>query len=334
VKISDQGNVMTQIQENLVIYQAKNGAIELRGDAEKETIWATQKQLSEIFEVTTQNITMHLKSIYKEKELNEKSTCKKSLQVRNEGEREVKRMVMEYNLDAIIAVGYRINSIIGTKFRIWATKTLKQHITEGYTVNKSRIGMNYEKFLQAVEEVKALLPKGDHVGAKDVLELVKTFASTWFSLDSYDKDQLPDKGFTTKSLQIESKQLSEAIMELKKSLIQKQEATELFAEEKLKGNLKGIFGNIFQSAFGQDVYPTLEEKAAHLLYFIIKNHPFNDGNKRTGAFSFVWFLSRAGISFRSKITPEALTTLTILIAESDPKDKDKMVGLVLLLLKK
>ncbi|VVH55378.1 Putative DNA-binding protein in cluster with Type I restriction-modification system [uncultured Gammaproteobacteria bacterium] len=142
--------------KNLVIYQAKNGVIELKADSNVETIWASQKQIAQVFDVTPQNITIHLKQIFTNGELEEKSTCKESLQVQKEGNREVKRNIKEYNLDVIIAVGYRINSVLGTKFRVWATKTLKQHIIQGYAINKNRIKQNYQEFMNAVENVKLL----------------------------------------------------------------------------------------------------------------------------------------------------------------------------------
>ena len=318
---------------NLVIYQAKNGAIEFRGDFDSENIWGTQKQIAEVFGVTTQNVTLHLKNIFREGELIEISTCKEFLQVQTEGGRQIKRKVKEYNLDVIIAIGYRINSVIGTNFRIWATKILKQHITKGYTLNKKVIKNNYDEFLDAVEKIQKLLPKGNVIPAGDVLELVKTFADTWVSIDAYDKGDLPKKGFTKKKVKIQADELYGAVSEFKKNLIKRKEATELFAQEKNQKSLEGILGNVFQIIFGEDVYKTVEEKASHLLYFIIKNHPFNDGNKRTGAFTFVWFLNKAGVNFYGKITPGALTAITVLIAESNPKDKDRMIGLVLLLLK-
>lgn len=164
--------------KHLAIYQNKNGAIELKTDSDAETIWASQKQIAQIFEVTPQNITTHLKQIFSDGELIEKSTCKESLQVQKEGSRKVKRQIKEYNLDAIIAVGYRVNSVLGTKFRVWATQTLKQHITDGYTINPNRIEQNYQAFMSAVEDVK-LLAK-NNIGSDDVLELIKSFANTWF----------------------------------------------------------------------------------------------------------------------------------------------------------
>ena len=315
---------------NLVIYQAKNGAIEFRGDFERDTIWATQKQIAEIFGVQKAAISKHMRNIFFEGELQENSVVSILETTASDGK---KYKTNFYNLDVIISVGYRVNSKTATQFRIWATKTLKQHITKGYTLNKKVIKNNYNEFLDAVEKIQKLLPKGNVIPVGDVLELVKTFADTWVSIDAYDKGDLPKKGFTKKKVKIQADELYGAVSEFKKNLIKRKEATELFAQEKNQKSLEGILGNVFQIIFGEDVYKTVEEKASHLLYFIIKNHPFNDGNKRTGAFTFVWFLNKAGINFYKKITSGALTAITILIAESNPKDKDRMIGLVLLLLK-
>ena len=173
--------------KEVILYQAKSGAIELRGDTKRETIWATQAEIANIFDVNPQAITRHLSNIYKEKELHEKATCSKTEQVQTEGGRAVKRAVKVYNLGAIISVGYRISSKTGTRFRQWATKTLRKHITEGYTVNRRAIAGNYEAFLEAVQRVKTLLPSESVFGADGAMELVKLFAATWVSLDAYDK---------------------------------------------------------------------------------------------------------------------------------------------------
>ena len=198
-----------------------------------------------------------------------------------------------YNLDAILSVGYRINSKTATKFRRWATQTLREYIVRGYAINPSRITHNYEQFLEAVEHVKKLLPHGVSIDAGDILDLVKVFASTWFSLDAYDRSKLPIHGWNKERVEITATELTEVIANLKTDLIAKGEATEFFAQEKQTGALAGIVGNVMQTVFGEDAYPTVEEKAAHLLYFIVKNHPFTDGNKRSGAFAFVWLLRRA-----------------------------------------
>ena len=197
-----------QIKKEIVIYQAKSGAIELWGDFNRETIWASQAEIAKIFDVTSQNITLHLGSIFKEKELDAGSTCKESLQVQKEGGREIKRKIKVYNLDVIIAVGYRINSVLGTEFRKWATKTLRMHIVDGYTINRPRIAKNYEAFLKAVEQVKNLLPAGGEVDAKSTLELVKLFADTWFSLNAYDNSSLPSNGATKKQVKLTATDLT------------------------------------------------------------------------------------------------------------------------------
>lgn len=316
-----------------VIYQAKNGAIELRGDFSNETVWATQAEIARIFGVTPQNVTIHLRNIYKQRELDAVATCKETLQVQTEGKRSIKRRVKEYNLDVIIAVGYRINSVVGTQFRQWATETLREHITKGYTLNRKCIANNYNAFMKAVGDIQAVLPAGVSIDTQDVLELIKEFASTWVSLDAYDKDALIPQGSTKKGVKLTADELLTAILNLKSNLQEKDEATELFAQEKKRGSIEGIVGNVMQSFGGRAVYPTVEEKAAHLLYFMVKNHPFSDGNKRSGAFAFVWFLRKTGSKGRMKINPAALTTLTLLIAESDPKRKEKMIALVTQILK-
>ena len=314
--------------KQLVIYQAKSGAIELRGDFKKETVWATQSQIAEVFSVTTQNITLHLKNIYKDNELKKTSTCKKSLQVQIEGNRQIKRVINYYNLDAIIAVGYRINSVVGTQFRQWATKTLHEHITKGYTINRKRIATNYDALMNDIASVQALLPEHVTLDPKQVLELIKEFASTWVSLDAYDKESLVLKGVSKKKVTLVADELTNAIHNLRDELMRKGEATDMFASPRSKGSIEGIVGNVMQSFGGKSVYPTVEEKAAHLLYFIVKNHPFSDGNKRSGAFAFVWFLRKTRIAGARNINPVALTTLTLLIAESDAQKKDQTVALV------
>ena len=165
-------------KSKLIVYQTDNGAIELRGDAQHETMWASQKEMAELFNVTPQNITTHIKQVFKDGELEDNATFKESLQVRLEGKRRVKRKLKIYNLDVMIAVGYRVNSVVGTNFRKWATKTLKQHITQGYTINPSRIAKNYDTFLHAVEEVKALAQDNQQIQTNDVLALVTAFAQT------------------------------------------------------------------------------------------------------------------------------------------------------------
>ena len=312
----------------MVIYQTKSGAIEFRGDFAHETLWATQAQIAEIFGIERSVITKHIGNIYKENELKEKGTSAKIAQVQTEGKRTVERSVEHYNLDVILSVGYRVNSKTATRFRQWATKTLREHITKGYTINRRRIAKNYDAFMKSVSDIQALLPEHVVLDPKAVLELIKEFSSTWVSLDAYDKETLTAFGSTKKAVKLTGAELTEAIASFRAELMRKGEATEIFAHERIAGSIEGVVGNVMQSFGGNAVYPTLEEKAAHLLYFMLKNHPFTDGNKRSGAFSFVWFLRKAGSKGSRNINPAALTALTLLIAESDPKKKELMVALV------
>ncbi len=314
--------------QKLAIYQTKSGSIELRQDFSRETFWASLDQISGLFGRDKSVISRHIKNIFKDGELKESSVVAKNATTARDGK---VYEVFFYNLDMILSVGYRVNSKIATQFRIWATKILKQHITKGFTINQNKINKNRQEFLKAVEDIKLLTKNNQNVQTEDVLELIKSFSYTWFSLDKYDKNSFPKTG-TKKKINITSKDLYQGLSKLKRELIDRGEASELFSQEKTPGNLEGIVGNVFQAVFGREVYKTVEEKAAHLLYFIIKNHPFNDGNKRSGAFAFIWFLNKAKFNFKDRINPGSLATLTILIAESNPKDKDKVIGIILLIL--
>lgn len=320
-------------KKEIIIYQTKEGKIEFRGDLEKETVWGSLNQIANLFVRDKSVISRHIKNIYKTKELKKDSTVAKIATVQIEGKRKTKREIEYYNLDVILSVGYRVDSKQATQFRIWATKTLKQHLLEGYTINKKQINRNYQKFMEAMSNVRAVLPEEQKVRNKEVLELVNAFASTWFSLNAYDKEKFPKKKYSKRKVEITAEELKDVLQGFKKELEKKKEATEFFGQERSKEAIKGVVGSVFQSFGGKDIYPSIEEKSAHLLYFVIKNHPFIDGNKRSAAFSFIWFLRKGGI-LRATFTPEALTALTILIAESNPRDKDKMIKLVLLLLGK
>ncbi len=266
-----------RIKNSLVIYQAKNGAIELREDLAKETIWATQANIATLFDTQRPAITKHLKNIFGSGELNEKAVCSISEHTASDGKKYKTRY---YNLDAIISVGYRVNTRTATEFRKWATKTLRGYITKGYAINKNRIAKNYSSFMKSVGDVQALLPERIALDPKAVLDLIKEFASTWVSLEAYDKQMLKPIGTTKKAIKISSVELAEAILSLRSELVKNGEATGIFAQERVKGSIMGIVGNIMQSFDGKALYPTIEEKAAHLLYFMVKNHPFVDGNKR------------------------------------------------------
>lgn len=319
---------------DIIVYQAKTGAIELRGDFERDTLWAHLQQIADLFETNKSGISRHISNIYRVGELERAATVAKIATVQKEGEREVRREIAYYNLDVILSVGYRVNSKKATLFRQWATKTLREHITKGFTINRTIVRSNYAEFQKAVEHVRALLPAGMKADTGSIVELISAFAGTWLSLDAYDRDALPRKGITKKAAALTAERLGLALADFKASLMERDETTDLFGMERHAGALSGIVGNVMQSFGGKPVYATLEEKAAHLLYFMVKNHPFTDGNKRSGAFSFVWFLRMAGLLDTSRMSPEALTALTLLVAESKPTYKDRMIGLILLLLKK
>ncbi len=321
---------MLKNNKQIVIYQAPSGAIEFKGDWKKETIWATQAQIAEVFDAERSVITKHVKNILADKELEVDSVCAKFAHTGNDGK---VYQVQFYNLDVILAVGYRTNSKRAIEFRKWATRTLREYITKGYAINRSRIASNYESFMKSVTDIQALLPEYVVLDPKKILDLIKEFAGTWMSLDAYDKKMLKTVGATKKAIKLTGSELTQAIGNLKQELIKKGEATEIFATERQHESIQGIVGNVMQSFGGQPIYKTVEEKAAHLLYFMVKNHPFIDGNKRSGAFAFIWFLRKARVKGSRNINPASLTALTLLIAESDPKKKDQMVALVTQILK-
>ncbi len=321
-------------KKEVIIYQAKNGAIEFQHDTKKETIWANINQIADLFGVQKSAISKHLKNIFDSRELSKKVTVSKMETVQLEGQRKVRRFIEKYNLDVIVAVGYRVNSKKATQFRIWATKVLRQYITKGFVIDKKIIAKNYSEFQKAIQDVKEILPAGTKIDNKSIIELISAFAETWLSLDAYDKDILTVRGFTKKSVKFSAEDLNKALLDFREILIKKKEATEIFGRERESDAVGGIFGNVMQSFSGRELYPTVEEKAAHLLYFMVKNHSFIDGNKRNGAYAFVWFLKKAGILDFSKINPASLTAITLLLAESNPRHKDKMVRLVLQFLKK
>ena len=318
------------MKNNIEIYKSKDNQIEISVTLVDDTVWLNRHQMSILFDRDIKTLGKHINNIFMDGELDKNSVVANFAITANDGKT---YQVDFYNLEMIISVGYRVKSLSGVQFRQWATQRLKDYLIQGYAINQKRIEENRTQFLKTLDDLKLITQNTLHVEAKDILSLIQAFSNTFFSLDSFDKNEFPTQG-TKEEIQSTAQDLQKDIQQLKTELIKKGWATDLFAQEKKPGNLEGIFGNVFQSVFGQDAYATVEEKAAHLLYFIIKNHPFNDGNKRSGAFSFIWLLQKAGLKFQDKISPETLTTLTILIAESNPSDKEKMIGIVLLLLNK
>ncbi len=320
-------DVKRVLKNNVVIFQAKNGALELKGDFSRETVWATQAQIAEVFEIERSVVTKHIKNVFSSNEVEKKSNVQKMHIAKSD------KPVALYSLDIILAVGYRTNSGRAIEFRKWVTKTIKEHLIQGYTLNKKVILKNYDQFIKNVSDIQMLLPEHVNLDPKAVLDLVKEYAVTWSKLDLYDKDELKKEGVSKKKIKVSGEELLGAIEQLKVELYKKGEATDIFAQERARGNVEGVLGNVMQSFGGKDVYATLEEKAAHLLYFMVKNHPFIDGNKRSGAFTFIWFLRRAGVRGAKNINPSGLTAITLLIAESNPQHKEKVVALVVELLK-
>lgn len=218
----------------VIVYQAKNGSLELKADIGKGTIWLTQQQVAELFCVQKAAISKHINNIFDSGELDVGATVSKMETVQIEGKRRVNRTIEHYNLDLVLSIGYRVNSKQATLFRQWATKTLRKHLVEGYTINRNRVKNNYREFIKAVSDVKSLLPSNSTVDNANILELIIMFADTWISLDAYDKDKLITSGATKRKVTLTAEKLNKALGDLKHALINKGEATKLFGVERKK----------------------------------------------------------------------------------------------------
>jgi prophage maintenance system killer protein len=288
-------------------------------------------QMAEIFDVNPQAISKHILNIYKDQELERKVTSSKMELVQMEAGREVKRRVDYYNLEMIISVGYRINSVKGTKFRQWATQTLKQYITEGFSVNQKRLD-ELGKMVQLIEQSSKteILQLQE---AKGLLEILGIYTKSFVLLNQYDS-HLVQTGKLSENItyEIQYYEARAAIAELKKQLMAKKEATKLFGNEKDE-SFKSSLQSIVQTFDGQYLYPSIEQQAAHLLYFVIKNHSFTDGNKRIGAFLFIWFLEKNKHRFKTngelKINDNGLTAIALLVAQSKPEEKEIIIQLIM-----
>lgn len=323
------------MEKGIEIYKIAKGEVVF--NIEEETIWATQAQIAKLFDVVPQNITYHLNRIFKEGELSEKRTCKDSLQVQKEGSRSITRKVKMYNLDAIISVGYRVNSKKATNFRIWATKVLHHYVVDGAAINERRLKELDSKKLHEIEGalgiVKRLVASSSLSAdeASGVLEVITKYSPSFKALKEYDEGHISfTKGKKATKIITEAEGLK-IIKELKKSV----KGDELFG--KPRGNaFESSLSAIIQTFDDKDVYPSISEKAANLLYLIIKDHPFYDGNKRIGALLFVIFLTindyHLAKNGETKISDRALTALALLIAESNPKEKGLLIALICKLL--
>ncbi len=311
-----------------ILYQTNEGEIKINIDYGKDTIWASLDQISKIFNRDKSVISRHIKNIFKNDEVEKESVIAFFATTASDGKI---YKVAYYNLDLVLLIGYKINSKQAIRFRQWATKILKEHTINGCTFNVDKIQNNYKNFLKTIEQIKTLIPKDVKlIGSNEIIELIKMFSNTWFSLEAYDKNELPSRGNNSNKTILLYDDMLKPILELKNSI---KIDNNLFLVERNKHSLRSIFNNVMQSFNDVDLYETIEEKAAHLFYFIVKDHPFLDGNKRCGAYIFIWFLDKNNILDIRKINNEALVALTLFIAESNPKDKNKVIGLILQLLK-
>ena len=313
----------------VIVYESPEGegGVDVRFD--QESVWLTQRQMAEVFGTSTDNVSLHLRNVYATGELEEAATAEDFSVVRSEGERKVRRKVKHYNLDAIISIGYRVNSKRAVHFRQWATRTLREHLVSGYTLNERRLA---ERGLDEARQTLELLARTlknqalvDETG-RAVLHIITAYADTWRLLLEYDEDRLKTPtGAKPATSVLDIDDVRTAIDAFRRDLTAKGEASPLFGNP-CGDALEAILGNIEQTMFGEPLYRSREEKAANLLYFVVKDHPFTDGNKRIAALLFLLYMTREGIEHRPD--PGALTALTLLIAESAPSNKGLMIRLI------
>ena len=284
--------------DKVVIYQSADGEAFLDVRLEQETVWLSQKQMAELLDKDTDTIGLHIRNIYKEGELEPDATTEESSVVQNEGGRKVRRTLKVYNLDVIISVGYRVKSQRGTQFRQWATKVLREHLVQGFTINQQRLEEQSQKLAemqQAVELLSRTLEQQQLVNdlGKDVLKVIADYAYALDLLDRYDHGTLSiEKTSGTTDFVLDYKSANEIVLSMKGNF------DGLFGIEKDQG-FKSAIGTIYQTFDGKELYPSAEEKAANLLYFIVKNHAFSDGNKRIAAALFIYFLNSNNILYRA-----------------------------------
>jgi death-on-curing family protein len=322
----------------IIIYKAEQGPeIEVRVD--QDTVWMTQADISRFFQTERSVITKHIQNIFKSAELSQNSVCAIFAHTAADGKI---YQVEHYNLDAIISVGYRVNSKRATQFRIWATQRLREFLLKGYLINEKRLKENEELKLKELQQAVGLMQQALEIKRlegyeKELLNIITDYANTWLTFYQFDADKLPLEGQKRTAKYLDYEKVKKAVERFKTRLMKEKEASDLFGQE-VSEKLLSLLGNIQQTFGNKDVYPTLDEKAAHLLYFAVKNHPFVDGNKRIGALLFILFLvennyllNRRG---ERKINDAGLTAVTLLVAESKPAQKDVMVKVIVNLINK
>lgn len=306
----------------------KNGELELEVTVSenRENVWLSQDQMATLFDVDRSRVTRHIKNIYDDNELDENSTCAENALVQTEGKRKVKRTIKIYNLDMILAVGYRVKSPNGIIFRKWATSILKDYMIRGYAINQKRL----DALHKTVEIQTRILASTLELDEKEVLNVIETYAIALSLLDDYDHGLLSKPEGTNSIYRLSYQECRELIDKMKFD-------SDVFGVEKEEGKLNGILAAVYQNVFGQELYPSIEEKAANLLYFLIKDHPFADGCKRIGATIFLEFLNKNNhliIKGTPIISNNALVAITLMIAESRPEEKETMISLVMNFLSK
>ena len=311
-------------KNEIVLFESRDGAVTLPVPVRDESVWLTRMQMADLFDVTPQNITIHLKKVYAAGELEREATSKDFLLVQTEGGRQITRSVNCYSLDAIISVGYRVNSTRATQFRIWATRILKEYVVRGYAINRERM----RQLGQTVEVMKRV---ANSLDVEQVLDVVNAYSTALDLLDGYDHQTIAKPKAKGRSVELSYEECRRFIDSMKFAA-----DSPLFGNEK-DGSFKSALGAVYQSFGGKDLYPSSQEKAANLLYLVTKNHGFSDGNKRIAAGLFLYFLKRNKLLLRKdgtkRIADHTLVALTVMIAESKPQEKELMVNLVMTFLK-
>ncbi len=319
----------------IIIFKDPSGP-EIQVQMDGETVWLSQSQMAELFEKDVKTISEHISHIYEEKELERAKTSLKQANSGNSGIG-LDKPINYYNLDVIISVGYRVKSKRGTLFRIWATNRLRDYLLKGYAVNEKRLKEDHDVKMKELEKTAGLFQSviENHRAEgyeKDLLKIITDYANTWAVLNKYDKGDLSLENLSKqKSKSLDYNDVKKSIIKFKERLGVKKEAGALFGQE-VGEKFKGVLGSIGQTFSGKDLYPSVEEKAAHLLYFCIKDHPFADGNKRIGSLLFLIFLVENNYLINKKgerkINDNALAALALLVAESKPHDKQVMTTLI------